>query len=148
MDRGWLDFRIREPDGGLSQACVILELDRDQEKQKRWRRKVADLLAYTTKPSRTEPSPYEAAFGTDIATIAVVIAPKDPSKAVRRCAELLSWTEKELTELGAIDRADDFRVTAVPATGDPAQLFTGPVWRRPFTETLLPLLEVGPSHDL
>ncbi len=138
---GWLDFRISEHDGSVSQACVILELDRDQEEQQRWRHKVAELVAYTTRPGLAAPSPYEAAFGTDVATIAVVVAPRDPRVAARRCLELRTWTEKELEHLGATDRADDFRFTAEPPTTDPQRLFLEPCWSRPFSIQPLPLLE-------
>src|SRR5205823_409632 len=86
---GWLEFHLLHPEG-TEQSCIVLELDGDTQEQKRWRRKVAELVAYAK-------GPYIAAFGTEVITVAVVAAPKDPARAPARRAELMSWTEAELT---------------------------------------------------
>lgn len=125
---GWLDFRVTTPEGRF-QSCLALELDRGTVDQKRWRKKVAALLAYAK-------GPYEATFGTDTLTIAVVATPGAP-----RCTDLVRWTEAELTTRGEQHEADLFRFTALPPDAAPEELLLAPHWYRPFDKNPVSLLE-------
>src|SRR5205823_5469874 len=61
----WLDLRITDHAGLPRRYCYCMELDRGTMEQKRWRRKVAALVAYAN-------GPYQASYGTNVITILVV----------------------------------------------------------------------------
>jgi hypothetical protein len=124
----WLDLRIK----GRYQVCLALELDRGTEEQKRWRQKVANLLAYAD-------GPYQDAFDTKSLTIAVLTTSGD-----RRLLELVRWTEAELEAQGERTQADLFLFTAShPALLTPQDIFLSRRWLQPFNSASLALLEGG-----
>jgi hypothetical protein len=124
---GWLDVRVEMADGRF-RVPVVLELDRGTHERRRWRQKVEALLAFAA-------GPYQAAYGADSLTVAVVAT---PGEARRR--ELLAWTEAVLRERRLREAADLFRLTGADPTGDPVAFFCSPVWFRPFDARALPLL--------
>ncbi len=126
----WVDLRIAQQ-GGVEQACLAYEVDNGTEWQVAWRRKVRALLAY-------EAGPYRAAFGVDSLTIVVV------SQTGERTAQLLSWTEQEIVEQGALANADLWRFGAMPRDpADAVSFFRTPRWAVPGQDALTPLIEVN-----
>jgi hypothetical protein len=105
-------------------------LDRGTEEQRRWRQKVANLLAYTN-------GPYQEAFGTTSITIAVITTAGE-----RRLLELLQWTEKEMAAAGESSQGDIFLFAYLPPSmTDSIELFGTRCWYQPFREEPLALLE-------
>ncbi len=108
---------------------IAFELDRGSEAEPKWRDKVRLLVGFAKSGARER-------FGVDTVTIATVIAPEEARTARRRLADLIRWTEKELTEL----RAEPWGVVflfriADPRTIDPLSFFTEPAWIAPFDAT-------------
>ena len=126
VNDGWLELMV----GGAYQVGLALELDRGTVEKERFKRKVRGLVSYAR-------GAYQEAFGTESLTVLfVTVAGK------RRLDSITSWLEKELEALRAESQADMFRLAAFdPANADPEEIFFKPVWRRPFEETLLPLVE-------
>ncbi len=132
---GWVDLRVTGGEG-VDRYCVAFEVDRGTMEQRAWRRKVAALVAATH-------GPYQAAFGTDLLTIAVVATP-----GAGRMAELRHWTGAELVALGEAGQADLFRFTALPvAETDPVTLLCGPSWYGVHEGDPLPLIEIDKCLD-
>jgi hypothetical protein len=126
---GWLDVRVTLPDG-VDRYCIALEIDRGTTEQKSFRRKVGRWVAAAD-------GPYQAAFGTDLLTVAIVATPGEG-----RTQELLRWIAAELVSLRRPDAADLFLVTAADAaTVDPATFYCGPIWRRCDDATPMSLIE-------
>ncbi len=126
---GWLDLRVAVS-GGIDRSCIALEVDRGTTEQRAFRRKVARWIAAAD-------GPYQAAFGTDLLTVAVVATPGEG-----RADQLLDWIAAELATVHRQERAELFLVTAVDAAVvDPLAFFTGPVWRRCDQTTPVPLIE-------
>ena len=122
----WLDLRIRE----AYQVCIALELDRGTEEQKRWRRKVANLIAYAN-------GPYQEAFHTRSLTIAVLTTAGD-----KRLLDLLRWTEAELKPEGEGAQGDLFLFTSLtPAAVAPEDIFIAQRWYQPFHQEAIALLD-------
>lgn len=114
------------------EVCVLLEVDRDTEEQKRWRGKVAMLLELLN-------GAYQAYFETETLTAIAVTTPNE-----RRRDTLIAWTEAELAVLGKAHHGELFHITSEPADqADPATFFVAPIWRRPFGLPPAPLLEVA-----
>jgi len=108
---------------------IAFELDRGSEAEPKWRDKVRLLLAFAQHGARER-------FGVDTVTIATTIVPEDSRAAPRRLAELIRWTEKELTELheevwGVVFL---FRI-ADPRTAAPGSFFADPGWVAAFDPT-------------
>jgi len=118
---GWMDFRM-----GRHQQCIWLELDRGTMEQKRFRRKISNLLAFAMHG-------YEEAFGTPSLTIAFATTAGET-----RLKNIVKWTQQELTAQQKTEEADLFRFTTVPTQElDPTWLFCKPIWNCPFaTETV------------
>jgi Replication-relaxation len=111
---------------------IALELDRGTEDECQWRRKLAGLLALAA-------GPYQDAFRADSMTVAIIA-----TGGTRRSAELRRWTETELLRLGKPHWGDLFWITAaVPARIDPATLYVGARWTRPFDPVPRPLISDG-----
>ena len=109
-----------------------MELDRGTEEQKKWRAKVANLLAYAN-------GPYQDTFKTRSLTVAVPTTAGD-----RRVLELLSWTQAELELRQEKSLGDLFLFTNLtPYSLEPEQVFLAPRWYQPFREEPLALLENG-----
>lgn len=122
----WLDLRLSNSE----QMCFTLELDQGTVEQKKWRRKVRGLLAYSK-------GPYQKTFKTTSLTIAVVATPGE-----KRLSDLLRWTESELETLGEKKEADLFRLSSFePALTAAEEVFLSPRWYRPFDRQALPLLD-------
>jgi hypothetical protein len=129
----WYDLIEHTDTGERFQTSLALELDRNTEKQAKWRRKVTALLAWSQ-------APYEALYGPSEALTICVMT----TAGQQRCQQLLAWTAAELTERGATDAASLFRFTArTPADTSPATLFCSSVWSMPFESNPTPLLEVA-----
>ncbi|HEU0074390.1 MAG TPA: replication-relaxation family protein [Dehalococcoidia bacterium] len=122
----WLNLRIQ----GSFQVCLAVELDRGTEEQKKWRRKVSNLLRYAN-------GPYQETFGTRSLTVAVVTTAGE-----KRLLELLAWTRAELEAKQEKSQDDLFLFTsASPETMNSESMFLLPRWYRVFSETPLALLE-------
>lgn len=129
---GWFTLQFDE-----SPWPTGLELDRGTEQQRRWRKKVTALLTWHRQV-------YPELFGMSALTIMVVIVPPDAVSRDKRLAELLYWTEQELTTLGQIREGQRFYFTTQnPSETDPEEFFFAPLWFCPFDKTPRPLLEVG-----
>lgn len=121
---GYLDFRLN----GEYQVCIALEVDMGTTEQRRFRKKVRELVACAS-------GPYQERFGTPSLTYAVVAVPGE-----KRFSELLRWTELELRELGAED-SDLFRLTSLSGEKVPSEeLYLASRWYRPFDPSPLGLL--------
>ncbi len=126
---GWLDLRVALPDG-TDRYCIALEIDRGTTEQWAFRRKVARWIAAAD-------GPYQAAFGTDLLTVAIVATPGEG-----RADELRGWIAAELASLHREDVADLFLVTAADAaTVDPAHFYCSRVWRQCDRGAPVPLIE-------
>jgi hypothetical protein len=124
----WVDMRINRSDGA-EQVCVAYEVDGATEWQAAWRQKVRRLLAF-------EAGPYSAAFGTDVLLIAVVAPTDDRRDQLRR------WTERELREQSAEEKADLFRIGTMPDDhADAGAFFLAPRWHVPGRDTAVPLID-------
>lgn len=122
----WVDLRLHEK----YQVCLAIELDRGTEEQRRWRRKVANLISYAN-------GPYQEAFGTKSLTIAVITTAGE-----RRLLELIRWTEKEMAALGESSQGDLFLFASLPPSlAESAELFGARCWYQPFKQEPLALLE-------
>ncbi|MGD9685352.1 MAG: replication-relaxation family protein [Candidatus Obscuribacterales bacterium] len=122
----WLDLRIQE----RFQVCLAVELDRGTEEQKRWRQKVANLIAYAG-------GPYQEAFGTHSLTFAVITTAGD-----KRLLDLLRWTEAELESMGETSQGDLFLFTSLsPAAAESIEIFLARCWLQPFSQEPVALLE-------
>lgn len=123
---GWVDLRK-----GNLQACIAFELDRNTVSKNNWQRKVLALAAYSQ-------GPYQEAFDTESLTIAVVTTASE-----RRLNELLNWTEAVLDDPSGRDFAPFmFFASFDPAAIEPRDTFYSPIWRQPFSDSPLPLLEL------
>jgi hypothetical protein len=108
---------------------IALELDRGTEDQKTWRQKVA---AYTVWAN----GPYQKAFETDNLTIAVVCP------TVRRRAELLDWTMRELKARQLDEYEQLFVFTeASPVAVSPHRFFFGKVWHQADSDSPIRLID-------
>lgn len=122
----WLDLRIQ----GSFQVCLAVELDRGTEEQRRWRQKVANLLAYAN-------GPYQETFETRSLTIAVLTTAGD-----RRLLELLRWTKAELEARKEETRGDLFLFASIPAAAmDAERVFLTSCWYQAFKHDPVALLE-------
>jgi Replication-relaxation len=112
----WVDLAVAGAPMGIA-----LELDRGTEDERQWARKLDGLLALGA-------GPYREAFAADSMTVAVVTTGGE-----RRQAALLRWTETALTRRGKGHWGELFWFAhADPAATDPAALYLGPRWVRPF----------------
>jgi Replication-relaxation len=131
----WFQLQV----GGDEVYSIALELDRDTEEQKSWRRKVAAYCALIEKPytghrGATQLSLYEQAFAAEELTIAVV------TPNPKRRDELRGWTAQELERIGI--QTDAFLFTAEdPVTTTPHELFFGKCWYLPTDGRPVSLLE-------
>ncbi|WP_330286326.1 replication-relaxation family protein [Streptomyces sp. NBC_00576] len=108
----WFELQVSDDPS----VAITLELDRDTEGQKHWRRKIAALTAWAE-------GPYRRAFEVDNLTVAVA-APSTP-----RREQLSAWTHEELEDIGKAELADIFLFTeASPVETDPFELFFSPCW--------------------
>ena len=111
-------------------GLLAVELDRGTEEQKKWRRKVSNLLRYAN-------GPYQETFGTRSLTFAVVTTAGE-----ERLLELLAWTRAELEQNRRSRWATSSCSRAPPPdTMDAESMFLLPRWYQPFSETPLALLE-------
>lgn len=127
-----------------TQRPYAFEYDRGTEKdtagEKQWRTKIRKYVAALR-------GPIQERFTVNGCTIAVVIDPVRPELAQRRLQTLLTWTEKELTELFPNETTRHgwgnlivFAVCA-PAVCNPTGLFTAPWWVSPFARSPRALIE-------
>ncbi|MFD9604224.1 replication-relaxation family protein [Streptomyces sp. NPDC059970] len=107
----WFELMVQD------ESCYIaLEVDRNTEGQKHWRRKVAALAAWAE-------GPYREAFQADNLTVAITVP------TVARRIQLSEWTHEELSEVGRPELADIFLFTeASPVKTEPSQLFFDLLW--------------------
>lgn len=128
---GYLDIHVADK----YQTCIALELDRGSMEQRRWRDKIAGLIAWAS-------GPYQAAFRTNSLTIAVLASP-----GTARRDQLRRWTEAELKARSREPQASLFRFAGfTPALARPSDVFCAPIWQVPLSsDGLVPLLEV-PGH--
>ncbi len=123
----FIDLRTPE------QHCVAFELDRDTAFRDPICAKVEGWL-------EAERGPYQDWAGADRLTVAFVVT----QGGERRVTQLLNWTENVLRETGRQLSADLFRFAAFdPATANPEQVFFRPIWKRPFEQQLVPLIQGG-----
>lgn len=122
----WLDLRLHDQ----YQVCLAIELDRGTEEQKRWRQKVANLLAYAG-------GPYQEAFGTRSLTFTVITTAGE-----KRLMDLVRWTEAELESQGERAQGDLFLFTNLnESTAETFDVFLARCWLQPFQRQAVALLE-------
>ena len=114
---GWLDFRL-QIGKDIYQSAVWVELDRNSEFSRSFKRKVRALVAAVTSPA------YQELFGTDIVTIAFAT----PVSETRMNA-MRGYVNEVLTEMGTRADAALFYFTSLPKELDPKTLFLSPVWQ-------------------
>ena len=121
---GWMDFRR-----GSLQQCIWLELDRGTMEQKRFKKKIADLLAFAMHG-------YEEAFATPSLTIAFATTAGET-----RLTNMVTWTQQELAEQRKQEEADLFRFATIPSGAlDPTWLFLRANWHVLFHNACTSLL--------
>jgi protein involved in plasmid replication-relaxation len=126
---GWLDVRVALPEG-IDRYCIALEIDRETTEQRAFRRKIAHWVAAAD-------GPYQAAFGTDLLTVAIVATPGEG-----RARELLRWIVAALATLHREEQAGLFLVTPADAAAvDPFAFYCGRMWHQPDREEPVPLIE-------
>ena len=124
----FLEFAL---DGRL--GGVVLEVDRDTEHDKQWRKKVVELLACGQQKA------YRQAFSSDSFVVAAIATEGETHRR-----QLLRWTELELDKQGKRNWGSMFSFAAGdPAKLDPAELWLGPSWMQPFARTPRTLWEGG-----
>ncbi|MGD9890084.1 MAG: replication-relaxation family protein [Dehalococcoidia bacterium] len=127
---GFLDLHLRGGDGRRYQASLCLEWDTGSEHGPRYRQRLRSWLQFAQ-------GPYQQAFATPVLTIAVA------TPDATRCAQLVAWTEAELTALGVEDHAHFFLFTALDLeTATPEEIYLAPRWSMPFNRQPVPLVEV------
>lgn len=131
----WLDLRVLRAEQRPLQECYWIEFDRGTERQAAFREKIRRIIALAASPEA-----YEARFGTNNLTVAIVTLPERQPQLRRDM--LLSWIADELSRAGE-PRQDLFFVTTLDAaTLSPADVFCAAVWQRPGADELLPLIEL------
>lgn len=123
--------------GGRSRRFpLIVEVDRDTEQQRAFREKIAALHAFATSGE------FGRVYGARFFTVAFfVLAPRrDPA---RRLAEVVAWTERELTQRGLAHDGPAFGFCALdPAATPPETLLLGDCWYSPFARAPHPLIDL------
>ena len=128
------------PDGFVALAlgdqvgAFCAELDRGTEQEKQWRDKIRCYVTFYL-------TGYEKAFGYKQMIVPIGIKSSQHKNDVR-LAQLLRWTEKELTDLGKPSWGSVFRFTTQDAAETaPREFFGAPIWQQPFGSGKHPLLE-------
>ena len=105
---------------------ILIEVDRDTEQQLAFREKIAKLAAFGTSEI------YARLYQARSFNVAVLVqAPR--RNPLDRLAEVLVWTERELTQRRLEHDAVSFSFCALdPETTAPADLWLGPHWLHPF----------------
>ena len=117
---GWANITVGVAGNGY-RTCVALELDRGSHKSRRFKQKIAAILAWSR-------GPYQRIFQTTSLLVAVVATP-----GTKRAIQLLTWTQEELERLNATqDEREQFVFTPLPPDSPPDELFFGDCWRLPF----------------
>ena len=115
--------------------CLAVELDTGTEHKVAWLRKVRSLLAFAA-------GPYQETYRARSLTVAVVATP-----GVARAAELLRWTEAELTAQGLPWQAGLFWFTGLSAVStDPALFWLAPTRSVPFADRPYAILGTEGPH--
>lgn len=120
---------------------ILIEVDRDTEQQVVFREKIAKLYALGTSET------YEQVYAARSFNVAFFVqAPRrDP---LQRLAELLTWTERELTQRQLTHDAASFSFCALdPATTTPEDLLLGACWFYPFSTTPHALIDLSPATE-
>lgn len=132
---GWLDFRFPRLDKPPLRECYWVEYDRGTERQDAFQEKIQRIMALALAPDA-----YEARFGTNLLTVAIVTLPEQQAELRRNM--LLTWIRDEARRVGGV-REDLFFVTTLDAAIlSPTDVFSSPVWATPFSGERLPLIEV------
>jgi hypothetical protein len=119
---------------GTWRIPLAFEIDLGTTERKAWQQKIR---AYLASYGEQRTGPLLTAFGVSSLTVAIVTPLGE-----RRRAQLHEWTEGVLTETGTERFADLFRFIGADAPNvSPRDLFTAPVWSRPFGREPVPLLE-------
>lgn len=129
---GWVDLALLKRQ---ERRCLLLELDQGTERQAKWKRKVAELIALISEDSAGQ-SPYTRHFGRRAVTLMIVT-----TSGPQRAQVLRRWTGEVLVEQGRRELAEAFVCTSVAAaTFSPHDFYTGRHWYHPFGDTPHPLL--------
>ncbi len=114
---------------------ICPELDRGTEEEAKWREKIRCYVAFYRSGA------YQEAFGVEPILVPVVVKLERGHPEIRM-ANLIRWTEKELTDQRAATWGKSFRFTILDAGSTPPSEFLGGLhWRQPFTTEPSPLLE-------
>jgi hypothetical protein len=125
---GFADLVV-QTSAGWESFPILLELDMGTTDRRRWQEKVRRYVPLLTHG-------LEAAFGTTVATVAVVVQDID-----KRVTDLKHWTEQELARAAAGERAHLFYFTQLPLELAAPDFFFSPrffVGGRAKKEALLP----------
>jgi Replication-relaxation len=131
---GWLLF---ERVADRARSPLLIEIDRGSEYQERFKNHVRARLVFI------HSGDYATVFGMPAVMIAYVTTGQVPAYRETRVKTMAAWTRDVLAELKMERWAGLFRFTsAVYETlyEDAHTLFEKPVWYRPDSPTLLPLL--------
>ncbi len=128
---GWLDFRLQVGKDKY-QSAVWVEIDRNSEYSKQFKRKIRGLVEAVRSPA------YQDLFGTDSVTIAFAT----PAGETRMHA-MKTYVMEVLTEMGRRVDAALFYFTYLPKEIDPKTLFLSPVWLPLLDDELVPLLDLS-----
>lgn len=116
---------------GEDEYGIAWELDRATENRGAFCEKIRMLVYYSQ-------GPYTREFAADSLTIAIVAA----EGGVNRVRSMHSWTEAELTDLGAQALSSTFLFAAFnPEQADPDDVFLSPIWWQPFAKEPVSLVE-------
>lgn len=120
---------------------LVIEVDRDTERQVAFRDKIANLYAFGMSDA------YERVYGARSLNVAFIFPPAhgDPRA---RLAEALDWTERELRQRHLEHEAVSFSFCARdPVTTPPAELLLGTHWLHPFSTTPHALIDLAESAE-
>lgn len=114
----WLDWQLLPPFGmlGADRFSAFLELDRNTEDIRQFKRKIRSYVAFAN-------GPYKA-FGSECFTVLLCIA----TGGHHRLHQLRKWTIETLTEDNVLDYAVFFQFALLPPSSLPSSLFLSPVW--------------------
>lgn len=120
---------------------ILIEVDRDTEQQIAFREKIAKLVAFGTSEM------YARLYQARSFNVAVIVqAPR--RNPLDRLAEILVWTERELTQRRLEDDALSFSFCALdPETTLPADFWLGPYWLHPFSATPHALIDLSENPE-
>lgn len=121
---------------------LAVEIDRGTEHESVWRKKVAAMVAFTSKTDKGT-YPFSETFGVDRLRFAIAVT--SSRRSIQpfevRAKTLLVWTQLELKKLGKEKWADLFYIRPIEVEAITAHDFLETAaWVQPFSTTYVPLI--------